>query len=142
MFAEPAPLKVPADIVAEIRRRRHKAGYTSPDVSEGGDDYVCGSIGYSCCISKDGDCYMALDPFFQPGRADGPPIIDRSRRAQLQVLVLAGEIYPQLLSLLPPRPPAASDCKQCHGGWIKDPAPLGKIICQACHGMGWIEESG
>jgi hypothetical protein len=46
-----------------------------------------------------------------------------------------------LLDLLPPRPPAASNCPGCAGTrWTTSPftgRPEHRFVCRTCHGRGW-----
>jgi hypothetical protein len=126
---EPEPIKVPLNIVARIRE-----GLVYKD---DGVLRICGSLGWLCCISPEGDCYQERDPLVVEHSED-EMTIDRSRRAQLRVLVFGAERFPQLGRLIPTRPPWASDCPHCRGGWVDYPHQ--RIICFTCHGLGWVEE--
>jgi hypothetical protein len=45
--------------------------------------------------------------------------------------------YPDLRTMLPERPPHASDCPHCSGsGWMMD----GRLFCRACRGLGWVQQ--
>jgi len=123
-------------IVAEIRRRIElyrveKPGALSPD---GKALRVDGSIGYDCWISPEGEVYMetyALD-------TDGPPMVDRSRRAQILVLALGARTLPELETLLPSRPAGATDCQWCKGAgrfYVGEH----RFVCNPCCGLGWVE---
>jgi hypothetical protein len=52
-------------------------------------------------------------------------------------IVAAAQEYPDLIDLLPRRPPLATSCSDCSGtGKLFD----GKIYCGTCHGLGWVAE--
>jgi hypothetical protein len=136
-------MNIPPELAEKIRRRMATTGRVTDD---GQALRVCGSIGYECCISPEGDVYMLTDPTFPqggvlpvaipPGDADW--LIDRSRHAQLCVLISGGEYFPELLTLLPNRPPNVPDCPDCRAGWVHIPSGH-KFICGRCGGLGWIE---
>jgi len=105
---------------------------------------VDGSIGYGCYVSPDGDVYMET---YDIG-SDEPPVIDRSRHAQIAVLVLGSRTMPKLVELLPKRPPEAPACEKCNGtGRVHQELrqTFGKnwegFLCDQCSGLGWIEVS-
>ncbi len=97
---------------------------------------VDGGIGYSCWISPDGDVYMETYTLDN----EDAPIVDRSRRAQLLALSLGVRTFPQLESLLPPRPANAVDCPECQGAGRFQ---IGKfpVVCSPCCGLGWLENA-
>ncbi|MBS0260474.1 MAG: hypothetical protein JSS02_00850 [Planctomycetes bacterium] len=125
-------MDIPSDLADAIRRRMETTGRVTED---GKALRVCGSIGYECCISPEGDVYMLTDPTVD---ADCPWLIDRSRHAQLCVLLSGGKYFPELLALLPNRPPNVPDCPDCRAGWVHI-ASGHKFICGRCGGLGWIE---
>jgi len=125
---EPLPIEVPPNIVAKIRQ-----GLVHKD---DGVLRICGSLGWVCCVSPNGDCYQERDPLCE--HREDELKIDRSRGAQLRVLVLGGERFPQLRRLLPMRPAWALDCPHCRGGWVDFPHQ--RLICHTCHGLGWVAE--
>lgn len=46
--------------------------------------------------------------------------------------------FPELLSILPPRPENATDCVNCETtGWFKFGGILGPYVCEKCGGLGW-----
>jgi len=53
-------------------------------------------------------------------------------------LVMAAERYPGLKSLLPSRPPGASDCSMCVG---KGMVISEQFFCGKCSGLGWVENA-
>src|SRR5262245_45022749 len=131
-------MDLPPAIANEIRRRMRDP----KRVVDGGKSLtVSGSIGYECCICPDGDSYMSLDPYFLGFPTDAPWVKDRSRRAQLFVLVSGRDYFPDLLSLLPMRPSGVPVCPECRDGWLHVEPNL-KFICSHCGGLGWIEEAG
>jgi hypothetical protein len=61
--------------------------------------------------------------------ADGP--------SKVSTIVCAAQHRPELAGWLPVRPLLAHDCEWCDGeGWRR--APLPKIICTVCSGLGWL----
>jgi hypothetical protein len=53
--------------------------------------------------------------------------------------------FPELLRLLPARPPKAADCVQCHGtgwvSWVDAEGKTGQVVCwDRCGGLGWLAE--
>ena len=141
-------MRIPPELADKIRRRMATSGRVTED---GKALRLCGGIGHECCISPEGDVYMELDPSFpQDGilpvdaiptvNPDCPWRIDRSRNAQLCVLISGGKYFPELLSLLPKRPPGVPDCPECRAGWLHVTADL-KFICSRCGGLGWLEDT-
>lgn len=61
-----------------------------------------------------------------------------SRLRVLSVLVWGAERYPELRELLPQRGPGATDCRCRQHPEFFGP---GKVICQACGGVGWLPAS-
>jgi hypothetical protein len=52
-------------------------------------------------------------------------------------LVEGAERYPELSSLLPVRPPASVECKQCRGtGWVEFAANGARFRCCECRALG------
>lgn len=46
---------------------------------------------------------------------------------------------PELLTLLPARPPQAFDCAECHKiGWINLGTETLTFVCEKCGGLGWV----
>lgn len=50
--------------------------------------------------------------------------------------------FPELLRLLPTRPPNAQDCDQCKGtgwvSWVDAVGKEGRVVCwDRCGGLGW-----
>ena len=104
---------------------------------------VYGSIGYGCYVSPDGDVYVET---YDIG-SDAPPVIDRSRGAQIQVLILGSRYLPKLADLLPKRPPEVPECGKCSGSGrvLQGLTVFGKdwegLLCDECNGLGWVELS-
>lgn len=102
---------------------------------------VDGSIGYGCFVSADGDVFMEI---YKLG-TDEPSVFDRSRKAQIAVLVLGSRTIPKLDEMLPERPSVAPDCKTCNGvGWIhqelfRESIGSNGFLCPDCSGLGWVE---
>jgi hypothetical protein len=73
--------------------------------------------------------------------SDEPATIDRSRAAQIAVLVLGSRTMRLLSELLPKRPLETPGCSKCKGtGRLHDRMPdFHGFICDECSGLGWIE---
>ena len=129
-------LQLTPEISKEIQTRleRAKEHYPSALSADRKALLVDGSIGYGCYISPDGDIFMET---YDIG-SNAVPLIDRSRRAQIAVLVLGSHTIPQLAELLPQRPPEAATCEECDSsGWV-GPDKF-RLLCQECSGLGWVE---
>lgn len=98
---------------------------------------VDGGIGYGCFVSPEGDLFIET---YDVG-SEEPPKIDRSRAAQIAVIISGSRTLPQLAELLPKRPPAAPGCSKCNGtGRLQNSMPdFPRFICDECSGLGWIE---
>ena len=134
-------MQLPPELKSEIQTRFDRAKESHPS-SLSPDRMairVDGSIGYDCYVSPDGDIYMETYEIF----SDEPPVVDRSRQAQIACLILGSRTLPNLAQLLPIRPPEAPTCDPCRGvGWLHQGVlgPRG-ILCHDCSGLGWIEVS-
>src|SRR4051812_34259257 len=98
-------MEFPPELVKEIQARLDQAKKLYPNRVPPYDKAVMvdGSIGYGCFVSPDGDVFMES---YDIG-TDDPPVYDRSRLAQIAVLVLGSRTMPKLAELLPKRPPEA-----------------------------------
>lgn len=140
-------MKFPPELANEIQARLDRAKKLHPGSVSKDGKAVCieGSIGHNSYVSPDGDVFLEV---YDIG-SDEPPFYDRSRSAQIAVLVLGSETIPKLAEMLPERPPEAPICEKCNGsGWILQglfrSSTGGKskgILCDECSGLGWIEES-
>ena len=112
-------------------------GWLSEDGSALGVD---GGPTYSCCISPQGDAFIeSLDENLSTQ-------VDRSRRAQIETVVLGSRNHPILAELVPQRPLDADTCGACsgkgfvsfeHGSTKTEPV----FLCEQCSGLGWISAS-
>lgn len=133
----PSDLKREIETRIGIARTRHPAALSE----DGKALLVDGSIGYSCYVSADGDIFMET---YGIG-TDEPSSIDRSRKAQIAVLILGSRTLPKLAEMLPKRPNDAPDCKMCNGmGWIHQELSRSSVrgrglLCFDCFGLGWFE---
>lgn len=136
-------MKFPSDIITEIQARMDRAKKLNREVlsKDGKALLVEGSIGYSCYVSPDGDVFMETYDVAD----DKPPTIDRSRPAQIAVLLLGSRTIPALSTLLPTRPADAPTCDKCHGtGWLNQELFSGQfegmgVLCDRCSGLGWLD---
>ena len=137
-------IKLPPEIAKKIQERfdRVKAERPASLSTDRTAIMVDGSIGYGCYISPDGNVFVEE---YDIG-SDDPPTIDRSRSAQISVLVLGSRTMPELAQLLPKRPADTPPCQKCNGiGWVlqhviksNDGSPDG-LLCDGCSGLGWLE---
>ena len=139
-------MEFPPELVKEIQARLDQAKELNPGAESpyGKAVMVDGSIGYGCFVSPDGDIFMET---YDLG-TDDPPVYDRSRLAQIAVLVLGSRTMPKLAEMLPKRPPEAPTCAKCNGtGWLHQELrqTFGKdwkgFLCDKCSGLGWLEVS-
>jgi hypothetical protein len=125
-----------AELKAKIQQRLDEAKQMHPASlnSDGTSVAISSGLGYAAFISPSGDLYMEtyeLD-------ADSDVKIDRSTRAQIEVLVLGAKFLPELRDLLPPRAPEAASCSTCSGGGWWTLALGVRIVCPDCAGLGWL----
>jgi hypothetical protein len=125
-------MRLSEDLRREIAQRFEaaKAGLGGLLSEDGTAVMVRGGLGYSACISPEGDIFM------ESWGDDEQTVIDRSYKAQLEVLVLGAESIPALSALLPRRPEDTPACGACENGW-RSLGPA-RLICSACSGLGWI----
>jgi hypothetical protein len=69
------------ELKSEIQARLDRTKESSPGrlSKDGTAVSICGSIGFDCYISPDGDLFMETYELF----SDEPPVIDRNREAQI-----------------------------------------------------------
>jgi hypothetical protein len=136
---------LPQDIQAEITQRLEQSRHSTRSIYCRSEDdtaiMVQGGPFYGCFLSPQGEAFMEEYHFEQ-----GPPLrewttVDRSRRAQIQTIVLAAKFDPMFARLnpqLPQRTPDAIDCDPCDGtGWVFN----GMVICDRCCGLGWYDSA-
>ena len=136
-------MKFPPKLAKEIQQRLDQAKVFYPSAVSSDGKAVCieGGIGSENYVSPDGDVYVETYDL-STGEPSG---IDRSRPAQIAVLVTGSSIIPGLAEMLPKRPPEAPACGKCDGsGWLlrelfSSSAAEQGIICDKCAGLGWIE---
>src|SRR5688500_17177804 len=134
-------MEFPSEIVRQIQVRLAEAQELYPAAlsADRKSLLVDGGIGYGCYVSPDGDVFMETYEV----SSDAPPLIDRSRGAQITVLVRGSRTLPELAELLPERQPEAPSCAECGGsGRLHQEAFGGKgFLCLECCGLGWVELS-
>jgi hypothetical protein len=137
--------QLPQDIHAELTRRLEQSRHSAGSIYWRSEDdtaiMVQGGPFYGCFLSPDGEAFIEEYHWEQ-----GPPLrewttVDRSRRAQIQTIVLAAKFDPMIAGLspqLPQRTQNAVDCESCDGtGWRFS----GKLICESCCGLGWYDSA-
>jgi hypothetical protein len=133
---------LPPEIAKKVQERfdRIKAGLPGALSTDRTAIMVDGSIGYGCYVSPDGDVFVEE---YDVG-SDEPPTIDRSRRAQISLLVLGSRTMSEPAQLLP-RPPDIPSCGKCDGvGRVhQEHFHFGDgqdgLLCDECFGLGWLE---
>jgi hypothetical protein len=136
-------LKFSPKLAKEIQHRLDQAKEFYPSTVSRDGKAVCieGGIGSENYVSPDGDVYVETYDL-STGEPSG---IDRSRLAQIAVLVTGSSIIPGLAEMLPKRPPEARACGKCDGtGWLlrevfRSSTGEQGVICDECAGLGWIE---
>ncbi|HRH44303.1 MAG TPA: hypothetical protein PKY82_21900 [Pyrinomonadaceae bacterium] len=70
---------------------------------------------------------------------ESPPREAKTLKEATIAIVIGAKIRncPELLNLLPLRPPDSINCAKCEKGWIKCTDNF-TIICHDCGGLGWI----
>lgn len=133
-------LEFPLDLQERIRNRINETKGGAPDSLS--DDLpplaVDGGVGYACFLSPSGDAFIENYEFDLVARCDRLAECDRSRRAEIQTLVLGSRHDPELARLLPTRTKNAYTCETCQGWGFVGLVP-GKLpfLCQSCCGLGW-----
>jgi len=107
--------------------------------------YLCGSIGFDCAITTDGDVWVSEYELDGPGafQEEWRPAAKKDR---LGFLVIAARRIPELRMLLPQRSSESPSCTSCDGSGnrhLRAPdgrkvALPGNMICEECSGLGWI----
>lgn len=101
--------------------------------------YLFGTLGFEAVMRPDGTVLVAADEHWGEPHAPPPPWRTATERERTLSLVAAGERWPEVAELLPPRPASARDCVECQGhGTIA--IQQTSILCSACGALGWIEE--
>ena len=97
---------------------------------------------YCCFVSPDGELF--IESYWTD--ENGSTRIDRSRRAQIETLVLGARNHPILAQFVPHRTEDAATCEACSGkGFVS--FEHGKIktepvfLCEQCSGLGWTSGS-
>jgi len=70
---------------------------------------------------------------FDPDTQSIAPVADKRWRAA--ALTHAARKFPEISSLIPPRPPDAASCPSCGGTGTM----FVNITCGICFGLGWVE---
>ena|ERR1051326_2013820 len=134
-------MELPPELKSEIQARFDRAKESSPGrlSKDGTAVHICGSIGFDCYLLPDGDLFMETYELL----SGEPPVVDRSREAQISCLIIGSEYTPSLSRLLPERPQDALTCDTCKGaGWLhRDTLGPRGLLCHDCSGLGWIEVS-
>ncbi len=131
-------MRFPDDIAEAIRTRLEQARIQNPGIvsKDGKAVILYATIGYNCYFSPEGDIYTEDYDL----ASDAPSTFYRNQRAQTQALVLASQIMPELVRLLPKRPLNALTCGMCEGnGRVHREIFQRGILCDECLRLGWIE---
>jgi hypothetical protein len=122
---------------AELERRWLKAAPFVRRRAEQGQLVLLREWGQTTVLTRAGDIVVVDSDDGSPDR----PATERERRF---ALFQAIDPYPELLSLLPARPPEARTCSGCLGTGINpfsltNPS-LRNVICE-CGGAGWVKDA-
>ena len=98
--------------------------------------YVFGSIGLDTAIDCSGSFWVATYELDE----ETPPIWrEASQREATWIAVCATKRHPELVALIPSRPPNATPCGACQRtGFVYQNV----VICEECSALGWIPTDG
>ena len=103
-------------------------------LQEVGGMLLLGTIGVEVAFKPDTSVWIRKEEI---GSIVRKPWRIASAQERLGFLQDASAKWPELRSLLPPRPSRAPSCNRCDGsGYI-----IQRIICPRCHSLGWLVES-
>ena len=134
-------LQLPAQLRTYIHERIAAIKEGAPGwLSEDGTALmVDGGPMYCCFISPDGETF--IETYWTDENQS--TLVDRSRRAQIETLVLGSRNLSTLAELVPRRTADADTCAACSGkGFVS--FEHGKIktepvfLCKQCSGLGWV----
>lgn len=94
---------------------------------------VYGGIGAVLLVAADGTVYAFSN------MEDGPPVVENDLGWQVVARVNAAKKYPELIALVPSRPPGISACARCNGDGVVR-FRKHDFGCGGCHGLGWWDE--
>jgi hypothetical protein len=136
---------VPHQLFELLVQRQVERGYVD-DVTRGtGAVWLHTDMGPSFYLTRDG-CILTADAFDDTGLREASP-------SETYAGLVAGARTvrsPELLSLLPQKPPTADVCPACRGShWspihpgmrASDPGYF-EIVCVHCRGLGWVDTPG
>jgi len=96
--------------------------------------YLFGTIGMEAVLKSDGTVLVAVEDAWDQPSAAGPQWRLATEHERTASLVIAGRRIPELVALLPARPPGAVDCSRCRGsGEI-----VNGVACMDCGALGWV----
>jgi hypothetical protein len=134
-------MTLPAHISARICDVIHQGGGMPIDDEARGHGAIAlmGTIGAIWMLRPDGTLWDADADF-------GKPLAPLSEEFRTTAIVYGVERFPWLAELLPTRSLTAKDCTGCAGrGFFEtghtEPPLASRILCQTCHGMGWVGPS-
>ena len=135
-------LDVPAELFDRLQAaQRTQGGWTHADLPEPGAVWMHTDMGPSFFLTRDGRV-LEVDPF------DGDRLRELAPPETWPAIVAGAKTLacPDLLALLPPKPPGAPTCERCAGAhWgdlaadIREPHDPIIVVCIPCGGLGWIE---
>lgn len=135
---------IPDELIPKLRQLQAQTReYYIDEIAESEDAVVMISgMGRAMYLTIDGRVIIDDDPSFFKDEPPPPSPREATDVKDLFAAVIIGAKIrksPELLSLLPPRPKEAVNCKNCEsGGWQKFGKDI-EIICQNCGGIGWID---
>jgi len=89
-----------------------------------------------------GPMYLTFDGrvIIDEGFGENDPRVAETFVEAAMAIVAGAEVrdFPELLTILPERPPNAFDCQNCEKtGWFRPGGILGPFVCGQCGGLGW-----
>jgi hypothetical protein len=139
----PFRIAIPEDLITKLRELRAQQRDWSELIDSEDVVHLFYGLGPGRFLAFDGR--VLVDPLDWDG--EDPYEVTEPKEAWAAIAVGANTFdFPELLRLLPNRPPNAKACPQCKGtGWwtfVDAVGNEGRVVCyygQGCGGLGWIK---
>ena len=123
------------ELLKEVKRRFDHAAASDPSSlsQDGKGVMVAQGLGYTAFVTPEGEAFLEE---YELDGSEGVTV-DRSARGHAQALLLAKKRFPEIVELLPTRPPHAPNCRDCESG-LRSVGPM-EFFCKTCFGLGWVQ---
>ncbi|MEZ5346731.1 MAG: hypothetical protein R2681_14365 [Pyrinomonadaceae bacterium] len=134
-------LSIPEDLIPKLKelQEEHSAFEIYDFLKEKNAIQMFTALGIDMYLTFDGQVLVA--DYFEDENCE--PRNAKSLAEVTMALILGARKrnFPEILTLLPPRPETAANCGFCENssGW-NTLSDIGKFICDKCGGLGWIVE--